>query len=103
MLANLQHNKVDIDEVKKGNFPDWILEAIVNDFKVQRLKALETADGLATNLYDVFIKERSWKTEVDELEAYASVTKQEIVDFANSFFKENYVVVYKEGRRTTYY
>ncbi len=94
--AGIQLLLSQIDEVKKGNFPDWILEAIVNDFKVQRLKALETADGLATNLYDVFIKERSWKTEVDELDAYASVTKQEIVEFANSFFKENYVVVYKE-------
>lgn len=85
-----------IEEIKKGNFPDWILEAIVNDLKIQRLKSLETADGLATNLYDVFIKERSWKTEVEELELYASITKEEIVAFANSFFKADYVAVYKE-------
>lgn len=85
-----------IDLVKKGEFPDWLISAIVNDFRFQRLKALETADGLASNLYDVFIKERTWKEELQELDIYAQVTKDEVVGFANEFFKNNYVVIYKE-------
>ena len=85
-----------IDLVKKGDFPDWLITAIINDFKLQRLKGLETADGLASNLYDVFIKGRTWQTEVAELDDYATITKEEVVAFANEFFKDNYVVVYKE-------
>ncbi len=85
-----------IDLVKKGDFPDWLIEAVVNDFKIQRLKALETADGLATNLYDVYIKKRTWDEELNEMDEYAKVTKQEVMDFAQNFFKDNYVAVYKE-------
>lgn len=49
-----------LDLVKKGQFPDWMLKAIVNDKKVQRMKDWETADGLATELYGAYIKGRTW-------------------------------------------
>lgn len=86
----------EIELVKKGEFPDWILPAIIKDFKLQRLKGLETAEGLATNLYDTYIKGRTWEEELNEMEQYEAFTKQDIVDFANDFFRENYVVVNKE-------
>lgn len=85
-----------IDLIKKGKFADWLLEAIFNDFKLQRLKALETADGLASNLYDTYIKGRTWQQELEEMQEYETITKDEIVTFANHFFKDNYVIVYKE-------
>ncbi|MDR6516597.1 M16 family metallopeptidase [Chryseobacterium camelliae] len=86
----------EIELLKNGEFPDWMLPAIINDFKLQRLKTLETADGLATNLYDTYIKGRTWEQELNEMEEYASFTKEDIVNFAQEFFKDNYVAVYKE-------
>ena len=85
-----------INLIKKGDFPDWMIPAIVNDFKIQRLKSWETADGLATTLYDSFIKNRSWEQELNEIPEYETITKEEVVQFAQDFFKENHVVVYKE-------
>ncbi|MFP3593662.1 M16 family metallopeptidase [Chryseobacterium sp. SIMBA_038] len=85
-----------IELLKKGDFPDWMLPAIINDFKLQRMKALETADGLATNLYDTYIKGRSWEQELSEMDEYSTVTKEEVVDFSNEFFKDNYVIINKE-------
>jgi predicted Zn-dependent peptidase len=85
-----------INLVKKGDFPDWMLPAIINDFKLQRLKGLETAEGLATNLYDTYIKGRTWEQELSEMDEYASFTKQDVIDFANVFFKDNYVIINKE-------
>jgi len=85
-----------LELLKKGDFPDWMLPAIINDFKLQRLKGLETAEGLATNLYDTYIKGRTWKEELSEMDEYASFTKQDVIDFANVFFKDNYVVINKE-------
>ncbi len=85
-----------IDLIKKGDFPDWMIPAIINDFKIQRLKTWETADGLASTLYDTYIKGRSWEQEINEMPQYESITKEEIVAFAQDFFKDNYVVVYKE-------
>ncbi len=86
----------EIELLKKGEFPDWMLPAIINDFKLQRLKTLETADGLATNLYDTYIKGRTWEQELNEMEDYASFTKEDVINFAQGFFKDNYVAVYKE-------
>lgn len=85
-----------IEEIKKGNFDDWKISAIVNDMKIQRLKQWETADGLATHLYESFIKERNWIDELKEIERYQSITKEEVVNFAQEFFKDNYVAIYKE-------
>lgn len=85
-----------IELVKKGEFPDWMLPAIINDFKIQRMKALETADGLATNLYDTYIKGRTWEQELNEMDQYEKLTKEEVIAFSNEFFRDNYVIVYKE-------
>lgn len=85
-----------IELVKKGEFPDWMLPAIINDFKIQRMKALETADGLATNLYDTYIKGRTWEQELNEMDQYEKLTKEDVIAFANEFFRDNYVIVYKE-------
>ena len=85
-----------IEIVKKGDFPDWLISAITNDFKIQKLKAFETADGLATTLYGTFINNQSWEEELNDLNEYAQITKEEIINFANDFFKDNYAVVKKE-------
>lgn len=85
-----------LDLVKKGQFPDWMLKAIVNDKKVQRMKTWETADGLATTLYGAYINGITWQQELDEINEYEKISKADIVKFANDFFKDNYVVVYKE-------
>lgn len=86
----------EIELIKKGDFPDWMLPAIINDFKIQRMKGLETAEGLATTLYDSYIKGRTWEQELNEMDEYAAFTKEDVVNFAKDFFKENYVVVNKE-------
>lgn len=85
-----------IDLIKKGDFPDWMLPAIINDMKVQRLKGWETADGLATTLYNAYIKNVNWEDELNDINEYEKITKADVVKFANDFFKDNYAVVYKE-------
>lgn len=73
-----------------------MIPSIIEDMKLSRMRQLETADGLATNLYDAYIKGRSWDQELNEINEYSKITKDDIVKFANDFFKDNYVVVYKE-------
>lgn len=85
-----------IDLVKKGEFPDWLIPAIVTDFKIQRMKDFETANGLATALYNNYISGQSWEEELNEINEYEKITKEDVVTFANDFFKDNYVLVRKE-------
>ena len=84
-----------IDLVKKGEFPDWLISAIVNDLKLQKLKVLETADGLASELYSAFINNRTWEQELNEISEYEKITKEDVVKFAQDFFKDNYVLIKK--------
>lgn len=85
-----------LELVKKGDFPDWMIPAIINDLKLQQMKEIETADGLATALYNTYISERNWQQELDEINQYSKITKADVVKFANDFFKNNYVMVKKE-------
>ncbi len=85
-----------IDFIKKGKFPDWMLSAIFNDMKLQREKTWDTSKGLSSILCENFIKEYSWKQELEEIQEIQQITKAEIVGFAQSFFKNNYAIVYKE-------
>lgn len=85
-----------IELVKKGDFPDWFLQAVINDMKIQRMKTYETADGLATALFGAYIGEQSWAQELNEIYEFEKISKEEIIKFATDFFKDNYVVIKKE-------
>ncbi len=84
-----------IEKVKKGEFDQWLIEAVVNDLKKQRLQRWESPRGLAREIYGSIINELTWEEVVKQLDEMSQVTKQEIVDFANKHYRDNYVIVYK--------
>src|SRR5690606_24613170 len=84
-----------IDKIKKGEFDEWMIEAVINDMKKQQEQILENADALATTMYDSFIQEQSWADIVSDLDELSKFTKADIMKFANDNYKEYYVVVYK--------
>ncbi len=84
-----------IDKIKKGEFEDWMLDAVINDLKLSQLQEYENSSDLASSYYNAFIHHQNWKDRVQFLDELKKITKQEVVDFANQFYKDNYVVVYK--------
>ena len=86
-----------LDILKKGQFDESLLKAIVANYKLSELQALESNASRGGALVDGFIKNRGtkWNAEVAELDDMSKVTKKEIVDFANQFFGNNYIVIYK--------
>ena len=84
-----------IELVKKGDFPDWLLQAIINDFKLSEIKSMESNRSRAGNLVESFVKDIPWENEVNKTERLSKITKQQIVDFANKYYNDNYAVVYK--------
>lgn len=85
-----------LEEIKKGNFEDWLLVAIVKDLKTRRLRSWEKANGVATKMYNAFIQKQSWEEVLGEIDQLRQITKQELMQFANNFYQNNYVVVFKE-------
>jgi predicted Zn-dependent peptidase len=85
-----------LDLIKKGNFPDWLLQAVITDIKYDKTKELEDNQSRSREMLDAFINDIKWQNNVNTLERLSKITKQEIVDFANKNFSEtNYVVIYK--------
>ncbi|MEW7276990.1 insulinase family protein [Aquimarina sp. 2201CG1-2-11] len=85
----------EIEKLKKGEFEEWMLSAVINDLKLYQTRQYENSTPLASAYYNAFIHRQDWKTKIEFLDELKKITKQELVDFANSFYKENYVVVYK--------
>ena len=86
----------EIDKLKKGDFPDVLLPSIINNKKRSYYQLLESNQGRADMFVDAFINEVDWKQEVGKIDRISKITKQEIVDFANRFFTDGYVVAYKK-------
>mgnify|MGYP001304665253 CR=1 FL=1 len=85
-----------VEEVKKGNFPDWLVGAIISDLKLNQIKKLESNSGRANEFVDAFTLGISWEDHQNEMEELEKITKQDIIDFANENYSDNnYVVVYK--------
>lgn len=84
-----------VELVKKGEFPDWLLTATINDLKLRRIKEYESNSNRASAFVDAFIMNESWKDVVESIDNLSKITKQEIVDFAKANLNDNYVIVYK--------
>ena len=84
-----------MDSLKAGAFPDWLLEACINDLKISRIRQLDENWGRTSMMVDAFIQKRDWKDQVNDIEVLKKYTKEDVVNFAKTNYNDNYVVVYK--------
>ncbi|NHQ60050.1 insulinase family protein [Chlorobium sp. BLA1] len=85
-----------IELLKEGKFPDWMLEAAINDLKLEHLKLYESNRGRVEAYVDTFIWGMPWQEHVSQFDRLEKITKADIVAFANKHYGDNYVTVYKE-------
>ncbi|MEO6884458.1 MAG: insulinase family protein [Bacteroidia bacterium] len=84
-----------IENLKKGNFPDWLPQAVVENMKLDETKTEESNNARAMEYVSTFTQGVSWEKAVEQIDRISKITKQQIIDFANAHFSNNYVVVYK--------
>lgn len=90
-----------LELVKKGEFPDWLLPAIITDLKYQQTKSFEANRNRAMELVDAFVTNDKWQNHVDQIDRLSKITKQQIVDFAKKNYGNNYVIAYKRTGEST--
>jgi predicted Zn-dependent peptidase len=83
----------ELDKIKHGDFDENILNAIINNREVGDLRKIEY------NYYhwfvlDAFASEIEWAESLNRIEKMKTITKQDLVDYANKNLN-NYAVVYK--------
>ena len=92
----------EIDKLKRGDFDESLIKAVVNNKKLQYYRTLESNDDRAYMMADAFITRKKWSDVVGELDRISGITKQQIIDFARRHFTDGYVAVYKRiGNDTT--
>ncbi len=86
----------EIKKLRNGDFDEKILQANINNFKLQQLRQLEDNDGRADWFVQSFVNGSNWADEVTALDRMSKLTKAEIVAFANKFLQDNnFALIYK--------
>lgn len=84
-----------LEMIKRGEFEEWMLEAIINNAKLNYMRQIERSFSRAYMMMNSFINETPFNEFVSFTDKLATVTKEQVVDFANKTLAENYVVLYK--------
>jgi predicted Zn-dependent peptidase len=85
----------EVEKLKKGEFPDWMLKAIINEIKLEQTRAFEDNGSRAMEMVNAFINETPWADYCNQINKLSAITKEQVVAWAKANFNQNYVVVYK--------
>ena len=86
----------ELKNLREGNFDEGLLEGILNTYKRSLQMQLESNDSRADMFVNSFVNGTNWADEVGRMDRLASITKQDIVDFANKYLNENNcAIIYK--------
>lgn len=95
-LAEVEQLLLDqLEIIKAGDFEEWIIPAIINDFKKNEKAGLEYNQARVTMMRDSFIQGTDWDYAVAELDRMSQLTKDDVVAVANKYFGDDYVAVYR--------
>ena len=85
-----------VEKLRKGEFDDWLIKAVVNDYKLSRTKSFESNSGRANAFVNAFIRGIDWGTYISKYNVMENITKQQVIDFVNEYLSsDSYAIVYK--------
>ncbi len=84
-----------IELIKNGEFEDWLMEAIVNDFKKNKMRALESNYSRANDMVMAFTNNMPWQDYISLIEKMEAITKEDLVQWVKDKYQDNYVVIHK--------
>lgn len=93
----------EMAKLRRGEFDNDLLPSVIANKKLNFYRGLDSNDNRASIMVDAFINDEKWEDVAGKLERQSKLTKQDIVDFANKYLRDdNFVCVYKQmGEDTT--
>ena len=85
-----------INNLKTGNFDEATIKAVVSNYRRLLIETNESNGGRAYTLLGSFISGTDWADVLNTTEYMNTLTKKDIMDFANKYLKDNYVCIYKK-------
>ena len=86
-----------IEKVKKGEFEEWLIPAVVNHLRYKQIRNFRTNKARAGFLVESFTLGLDYERAISSLDRMEKITKEDIVAFANKYYQNNYVVAYKRS------
>jgi zinc protease len=84
-----------LEKLKNGEFDEWLMQATINDLKLNKIRQQERNMGRAFELMGEFVDGLSREESLRFFEKMEKIKKDDIVEFAKNRYSDNYVVVYK--------
>lgn len=89
-------------KLRSGEFDDQLIPSVVTDFKLHLQEEMEYNSSRADMFVDCFINGQEWSDAVTRMNRFEQITKQDVIDFANQYLKDdNFVCVYKRQGEDT--
>ncbi len=88
-----------INRLKEGDFDNWIIPAVINDFKKQQKEDREKNTKRVELMRDTFLSFVEWETTNGEIEALEKLSKEDIVQVANKYYGDNYVIGFRVDKQ----
>ncbi len=84
-----------IDSVKQGNFEDWMIDAVVRDYRKDLMTSMEYNNIRAYIMSEAFVLDQDWSEVVAWYDAMQKISKEELMAWTNEKFNNNYAAVNK--------
>lgn len=81
--------------IKRGEFDESLLDAIVTDFKKTQKSNYESNSGRVRMLRDAYLSFTDWDEARREIERMEQLTRDDVVRVANTYFGTDYVAGYR--------
>lgn len=91
----------EIEKLKKGDFPDWLPQAIVRNRKLSLIRAVESNENRASTMLSAFTDSKAWADVVNTNDRLSKITKKDIQDFAKRYFGNDRLVLYRRSGAMT--
>lgn len=91
------------DVLRKGEFDESLIKAIVNNLKLELQQQFESNRGRANMYVNAFVNGEDWADKVADLARLDKITKDDVVRVANKYLRpDGYAAIYKrQGEDTT--
>jgi len=86
----------ELDKLRKGNFDDWMVEAIKNQLYKQFAMSLESIENKAVLIADIFSRGQDVDDYLTYPEKVRKITKDDVVKAANKYYSDNYLAFHSK-------
>ena len=86
----------EMEKLRRGEFDNDLLPSVIANKKLNYYRGLDDNEERTNIMVDAFINDQKWEDVASKLDRQSKLTKQDIVDFAKKYLRDdNFVCVYK--------